>query len=779
MKLLTICAVVQLMLAGVVYGQPQPTSVSAELQTQLPPQTLPADSAYVRAQGEHLMLDGKQIRFWAAIGGFPGPAFTKDNDIYAGQRLTIQRLRQMGFNAVRLWHYGNPNYTKGDGSLRDRTDFFLAECQRQGVHIWTAGLGGGFILGTDIPGAAKLINEPATEQEWSQAMNELMSPNNPAINTGVMDLQYRLISVFDARAERFAIASMKKRVQHVNQHNGLRYSDDPTNAVWELTNEQWWMQKMINGQWQNLPGYFRKSLLSQWHAYLKNKYTTDDKLRASWQFLMPGESLEQQTILLAPSGSARKPSSFNDTNPAAIAAFEGVAQAVGRSDFTVARSNDVLAFFTTLLIDHKQRFASELKTWGKSCALSPLVWDTGIGESIQTQFMHQHADAVSHCAYMEGIYESLDPAERRYPFYTTLDKYPRISNDVPWLEHNRFPGKPFLNYETQLGNPAKYRAEFPMRLAALASIQDWSAVSFHFWAIDQYDFSKENPFVGHNAQPGSGAYQYHYTFDEIAASIRLASGEVFKNNHLATASNPTTFTFGRKSLYHPDSMDYGRSYGPEGLDNMLYTTYRHGMRLVIDPKQEEDSITGPVVRMKGFNVPTLIRPETKNGTEIEFDTHKAHLMFDAPGVAGYVGFFANYRADSIAFKNGVVLSDITFNHPKGANYPVSDDEKYLAFTLVSTSTLPLDKTASAMISLVSTSENTGLKLDPAKNNNQWGDLPVLVTRVGAKVTSPAIAGMTYTFRNFNMKPIGQGTIGTDGTLNIPADQPVFIVELSR
>jgi len=345
-------------------------------------------------------------------------------------------------------------------------------------------------------------------------------------------------------------------------------------------------------------------------------------------FLLEGESLGRGTVLLAPMGRPGKPSSFNDTNPEALAAFEGAEQTLDRDDFTRQRGADVLEFFTGMLLGHKQKLAAAFETWGKSCRLSPLLYDTGIGESIQSQFLHQHADAVSHCAYMEGFSPDADPTDPNHPFYTVLDQYPRISNDVPWLEHNRTPGKPFLCYETQMGNPGKYRAEFPLRLAALGAIQDWDAAVYHYWTIGRYDFSDPDSLNGALSYPGNAAFQYDYTFDELAFAIRRIAGEIFKHGHASPATDPTTFTFGRRSLYDPASMDYGGSYGREMLQNMLYTTYRHGVRLVIDPTVEEDSIDGPMVRAASYLVPSVVKPTD----EITFDTTRRELTIDTPGV---------------------------------------------------------------------------------------------------------------------------------------------------
>ncbi len=750
------------------------TSLACAQQVVVNQTALPPDNAYVVVKDGHLTLDGQRQRYWGAIGNFPGAAETVDGDVHWGQRQVVKRLKDMGFNMVRFWHYGpDEKYVKGDGSRRDRVDFFFAECQRQGIKIWAAGLGGGEFYEDEVDKYVKMIDEPATEAAWKEAVSSMMKKDWRSPNKGAIRPTYALAGIWDARLELATIAALKSDAQHFNQHTGLRYSDDPVNAVWELTNEQWFVPNMVRGKWMKLPEFFKRSLLEKWHGFLKDKYKTDAALTEAWGFLMKGESLEKGSVLLAPLAKAGKPASFNDTNPEAIKAFTGAVHAVGPDDFTAARSADVLEFFTGLLLSHKQRLSAELKTWGKSCQLSPVLFDTGIGESIQSQYVQQFADAISHCAYMEGYSPENDKTDPDYPFYTVLDQYPRLGNDTPWLEHNRTPGKPFLCYETQMGNPGKYRAEFPFRLAALASIQDWDAACFHYWTIGKYKFSDPKSLEGGLSFPGPSANQYDYTYDEVAFAARRIAGEIFRFGHAKPPENPTVFTFGRKALYSTDSMNYGQSYGPGMLQDMLYTTYRYGMRLVIDPSVEGDSIQGKKVRADSYLVPSVIKPTDG----IEFDTHKRQLVFDTPGAVSYVGFLADHGSDTLKFKHGVTVSDIVFNNPEGSPYPVRDNEKFLAFGLVATEVAqPLDKTKSASLVLVSTSFNTGLNLTAEKP--AMGKAPVLVTRVGGTVKCDAINGMSYVMRDYHMNELAKGVV-KDGVIVISADKPVFVVELTR
>ena len=742
---------------------------------------LPPDSAYVTADKQgHLVCGGQRIRFWGAIGNLPPAQKTIKNDPYYVQRETIRRMKKVGFNMARDWNIQCDAAKKGDLSPTDAHDFFLAECGRQGVYIWAPSLLGGSITIDEVDKSAKIVSDPASEAQWSAATRVLCKVEWWSHDKKALSLLVNAV-VWDSRLEALTLAKAREKAFHVNLHNGLRLADDPTIAVWELTNEQWWMSSMMNGNWLNLPPYFRKTLIARWNEYLKKKYGTDAALTQTWGFLFPGENLAKKTILFAPMANARRAADLNDANPTAAAVFKSIASPIGREQCVAARSSDVIAFLLDLLVSHKKRCAAQLKTWGKSCRLSPTVFDTGIGESIQAQYLLMQGDAVAHDSYMEGIQtEKFPRTHKRWPFYSGLDNPPQLSNDVPWLEHNRPVDKPFFVYETQFGGPTKYRAEWPLRIAAAGAIQDWDAVCWHYWSFDGYDLTKENPYTGGGiAFPGDGAYQYHYTFDEVEQAAMRAASAILRCSLAAPAPKPTVFSWGLPALLDPRSMDYAGGYdGGKGLMDMMATAYTSGERIVIDPAQKEFLKTnGPVTRWNGFEKSNPL----KASPDVEFDYQRGHLIFDAPGIASYTGFLGQYGAAAVTFRNGVELRDVTHNDPPGMPFP-SSAERYTSFTLASEDGRPLSECRQAVIALVSAAFNTGTKVETQADGSlkwNWGAAPILVTRVGAAIHAKQIAGMRYRMIDFNERALTEGTVGADGILRIPADKPVWITELTR
>jgi hypothetical protein len=751
-------------------------AAQGQAQTTHPATTLPADSEYVVVRDGHLYLDGQRVRFWGGIGAVP-TAKAPGADPYEFNRKALDRIQSYGFNMHRIWGlngaYENQpkGYTKGDGSKLDLYDWMIADAKRRGMKLWVGSAGdGGNVTADDVT----IIDEPATAEAWKEAVGK-----------GIGRPGFYMATAWDPRLEAICIRNTARSLDRVNQHTGLRLADDPVFAVWELTNEQWWITKMVGGQWQKLPKFFRDSLIARWHQYLTGKYKTHDALLARWGGLLPGEDLAKGTILLAPMRNAAKAAALNDANPQAEAKFEGVAGEYGRDDFSTHRARDVNEFFASLIVDSKRRQAEAFKKLGKSTRMSPLLWDTGIGFDGISQLIHQNADAVSHCAYIGGV--THDESDARYPFASGLEEQPKICLNVPWLEHNKVEGKPFFCYEVNIGSPAKFRTEFPYRVLFLATIQDWDIVCWHTLS-GGYKWSTETPLDGPISSPGHAATQFNYQNDEVLiAAIRLA-GEMFKGQSLKPAPKPTTFIYGRNTIFGPDSMDYAGSYGRNGED-MLYTTYRYGSRIQIDLSRADDEIRGPTVPLKTWAFPNPLNPTG----QMVYDWRKGYLKIDSPAAKAYTGFLAQYGADTVRFDNDVQIAGVSVSNPADAPYPVTPEENYVSVGVSSLDGKWLDKCSRAVISAVSTSANKGLKVgrDPAapeRPGHVWAGskvfegawkMPVIVSRVNCTITAPALAGMKYRMRDWYWNIVEEGQVGKDGKLTISAAKPVFQVELER
>jgi len=732
---------------------------------------LPPDDAYVTVKDGHLNAGGQRVRLWCAIGGYPNPSGIEPNDdaatrtkkrdrAYRDAEAILSRFESLGFNGLRMWQRAPGNYVKGDGSPSDVTDYFVSLAKARGFRIWLPSVSVAPSAAADV----ELVDDSATREAWQAAMLE-------------KDRDAALARVWDPRLETAMVSHMKKLTNHVNLHTGLRWGDDPVFAIWELTNEEWWMMKMVGGQWMNLPQFFRETLAKRWHAFLGEKYRNEDALVSAWGFLLPGEKLDKGTVQIAPlaSGVEADTSGMDAQARAQVEAARAQGkQKWTRDDFTRARGADVLEFFLKIQLAHKERLKIALKAMGKSCRLGPVVYDTGIGYEAQSQYLHQNAEAVAHDAYINGFTDN--KLNQRYPWYSGLEEWPKISQDLPWLEHNKVEGKPYLCYETQIMQPAKYRTEYPLRLLALAAIQDWDAICWHYWGNVPDITTNPKPFEkSMDNTTGWHPQGYHYTYDAVQNAVMRAAAHAFRGGLLRPAPKPTTFIWGRKTLYDPASMNYGGSYGREGL-RMMPTTYTNGVRILIDPSRENDAIEGPSLDPISHTLPNLIR----STDQITWDVARAGLKLDAPAAIGFTGFFTNF-GQSMSFGNGVTLEQVQIAVPKTMPYPEGiAEERYIGFALVSEDGRPLSTTTKATLALQSTSFNTGFKMLFKEGAlSEGGGLPVLTAQVSAIVRGKAIAGMNFRFIDWNFGVIGKGKIGGDGALKIPSNVPIWIIELTR
>lgn len=754
------------------------------------PASIPA-SAYVTVSADgHLETGGERVRFWGVIGNFPyGQASAERSQ--AANRALVQRFLDLGFNLSRFRHVlADPEdqaYQPGDNSRADQIDHFIATWKAAGGRLWLRNLDTASVG----PGDAGVIDEPASAEAWAEAVRSWAGKGKKG--GGTVPLHNSLARYWDPRLEAIGHRHLRAVLDHRSQHTGLRWGDDPVFAIMELSNEEWWVRNMLGGRWRKLPEFFQRSLLARWNGWLRERYRDQTGLVAAWGRLLPEEDLAAGSVRFAPLAEGSKaPWALNDANREAQAA----AQAGGGSELAIAdapaqRCADLIRFLLDTQLAFKRREQALLKGLGRAARLAPLAFDTGIGWQIQAAWLHQQAEAVAHDAYVDGCYPpgrpepaGLDPLQRLQwalerdrkaanagPWVNWLLKPPGLSQGVPWLEHNRVEGLPFLCYETQIQQPAKYRADFPLRVGALAAIQDWDAVCWHFWG--PADPLAERPYDrAMDITVGDHPQGYHFTFDEVQAATMRAAGTAFVRRAFAPAPRPTTFIYGRRSLHDPASMTYPGSYGLRGLD-MLPTTWQHGVRLRIDPSREDDAVEGPVLPFADYATHNPYTPTA----EITHDWKAGFLRLQAPAALAWTGSFAR-SGGKVAFPDGTELEGVRLDNPPGIADPVAEDEQYLAFTCTADDGLPLARSQRVSISLVSTSFNSGFVLGGEGVKRVAGKAPVQVVRVAGSVRAPWLAGRRYSLRDWHMQELATGRVGADGVLRLPAGQPVWVAEIA-
>lgn len=156
-----------------------------------------------------------------------------------------------------FWNYEvSYDYTLGDLSIWDRFDYLLALLGNEGIFVWSDILNSCQLR----PDLVDVIDDPNTAAEWIVAVKEVLGT-----------AEYKNMMTFyplawDPRSQKIYHNYIKKVLNHKNKHNGLTYAEDPTFFTWELTNEEWWIMRILWGNHLALPQFFQKQLYNKWNG---------------------------------------------------------------------------------------------------------------------------------------------------------------------------------------------------------------------------------------------------------------------------------------------------------------------------------------------------------------------------------------------------------------------------------------------------------------------------------------------------------------------------------
>ncbi len=178
---------------------------------------LPPDSQYVAIDKQgHLTCNGRRIRLWNATGALPPERKTLKNDPYYAQRETVRRMKKVGFNMVRDWNIQTDAAAKkGDLSPTDAHDFFLAECGRQGVHVWAPSVFGGSITEDEVAKAAQIVPDADSAAAWTAATQGLCKVEWWSGGKKALSLLVSAV-VWDSRLEALTVAKAREKALHSN-----------------------------------------------------------------------------------------------------------------------------------------------------------------------------------------------------------------------------------------------------------------------------------------------------------------------------------------------------------------------------------------------------------------------------------------------------------------------------------------------------------------------------------------------------------------------------------
>ncbi|MCG3146657.1 MAG: hypothetical protein PCFJNLEI_00091 [Verrucomicrobiae bacterium] len=204
---------------------------------------------FVVARDGHFYAGKRRVKFFGvnlvAPAVFPTHA---DADKIAA------RMAKFGINCVRFHHMDSEGWSpllKGgqlDPAALDRLDYLIAQLKRHGIY----------------------------------ANINLLVLRNYRIEK--MDLKdQHILGFFDPAMLDLQKDYARQLLTNTNAYTGLPYTHDPAVAMVEINNENGLIHAALGGRLDHLPESYAGKLRGQWNDWLKNRYTTTEKLRTAWK----------------------------------------------------------------------------------------------------------------------------------------------------------------------------------------------------------------------------------------------------------------------------------------------------------------------------------------------------------------------------------------------------------------------------------------------------------------------------------------------------------------
>ena len=633
------------------------------------PPIRPKPGVYTKVVDGHLNYGGERLRLWGVVG-FP----------------YVDRLVKMGFNAQRVWEPASQNvkqgegvytedsakkgefvtYQKGDGSRLDKADQYMADLKDHGFFVMYAGLTGTMPF-EPLMADDSFVAGGADWAQWKEAMN-MKNAGNP--------LHYIFV---DDRLQRIRKTHAKNLLTHVNLYTGKAYGEEEHIAIYEIFNENGFIAKVLGGELANWPPYFKGELQKRWDQWLVDRYKDDAGLKKGWGSLKDGESLAGGTVLPAPDFATR-------------------------GEYPEKRGDDFVEFMISLENDFNQDFRSYCRSLfpaGVGVNVAPFSFDTYYRPNLQWAYTQSLGDVHAQGMYFWDLKSTLDKPPGAY----VIDSY------TP--DH-----MPTVLYETNAARPGPYRSEYPIKLAAMASYQDWDGVFWHYWSPT--DNPHDVAYLTGVLEPPLTTHYWaavQHQIDPVMDTAMALGGRIFLGNRIPAAKNPDIFTVGKQALF-----SYSAFRGIDVAD----ATFSNGSRLRYAPTDD----SGLTLNGKPAPPAGRIQQAIASGEYVTWDWPNGRLIIDAPTVKAYVG-----KVDGdFRFSDGVTLGDVSTS--------------WICFTMVSADGKPLtgpDATKRILMNGVFDAKNTGFDFDysvqggppdQAKAVHNNGHEPILVDKVEYKVWFP-------------------------------------------
>ncbi len=614
---------------------------------------IPRQGVYAQAVDGKLCYGGKRLKLW-------GVCRHESENL-----LTADRVRKLGYNAIRIW---GPACTGGwdEASIKkgempkttpniDVYDRFFAECKNKGLFVMFPGMlytkHSPALLADDsfLRGAG---DGDGDWEEWKKAFGEFKKAG----------LNEQFLIYFDERYRDFHFRHMRGVLDHVNPYTGTRYAEEEAICMYEINNENGFLQWTLGAdRIEKFPPYFKTRLQRRWSAWLKERYASDDGVKKAWGAVRDGESLAAGYALAPTAAEAEK-------SPK-------------------KRGDDFVEFMTGLVIAFNAdavELCRNAAPKGVGSNVVPILSDTQFLKNIPWLY----ANAAKSDAVSFGVYQ--------FTLSSSLTKPPSCYI----LDHLTVKDKVTFIYEFNVGRPNPYRAEWCYKIALLASWEDWDGVFFHYFSEPnrhskktEDDLTHEEYLVSRQLTPrpadvaisssAAGDNAFSDAVDIAKQSAFSLAGRIFTSMAVTPAKNRTTYSVGPAGYY---SYNYIRGIA----ELTAATTFSKGAAITFDAHQTE-----PLKIIGDRAADKIVGPVTWNEGDVVWDWENGRVIIDAPSVKAYIGKPATYR-----FRDGITLSGI--------------DTPFVAFGMTTEDGSPIlkaGKDTRILVSAVYDSQNIGFEIN--------------------------------------------------------------------
>ncbi|MCX7047552.1 MAG: beta-galactosidase [Candidatus Sumerlaeota bacterium] len=670
----------------------------------------PTPGVYCVAKDGHLFYGDRRLRLWGEVG-------------YGA----ADRKRKMGFNCDRLWNgpdfYDDASVKRGEtipaaqlaGKPVDKFDAQFAAIKAQSMFVMYAGLTSSIPL--DKYRKSLLADDSfiAGGEDWAQWKEAAAGK-----------LEQNRLTIIDERLQKLRLAHAKNLLTHINPLTNKRLGQDEAIVIYEVWNELGFVRWALEGGFDKVPPYFQEKARRKWNAWLKEHYHNDAALQTAWGRLAEGESLEAGSIKLGPTLEKR-------------------------GEFPEQRGRDFVRFNIELLNAFNQRFREycrALAPKGIGVNVAPFSFDTQYRPSVPWAYTNAQGDVNCFGMYFWGIQEELAKPPSMYV-----------------IDSHSVAGKPTVLYETNQSRPSPYRSDYPIRIAALASWEDWDGVIFHYWGGLTEEGTPDEQYLIEPLLHVNRSHYWtgvHHATDPVMCSAMAIAGRMFLGGALHPASDPLFYEVGAKAIFGYDAVN--------GI-GMAQAAFSRGAHLKFAPKKQTGVTVGgeappPSERLSGAVIA---------GDQITWDWPNGRLIIDAPTCKAYIG----RTSGAWRFKDGIALS--------GVSTP------WVCFVLVSADGKPLagaDASREMRIAATFDAKNTGFQMDPnfkgggpfetADAIRNTGHAPVIVDPVGYTLSFPTEIEARFEGYDFALRKVAEQTLRqTNGLVREPRELYMGVLRIEK